>query len=269
MHSQLAAQSLLPRPLPLTSGGTDGVEAGVNILSTRLAEQPPRLAIDICSLIPTNERPDIFARRLRLFNVDMPADGSLQFSASLRYRSPLPGASVSLYLKIGKELVLAPICANTCTLQAPVLGPAPADRLEEIGVCVDAPHVGEELITVLEITALCVRPKSPADYACNIADVRLESRGTGHGHWRLCWSWACDQPPQFGLPYSEITGPMAFFVVEVAGGWAGRAYAAEFALAQHLVDLLAQDATTVRVTGIGFDGCTLATASAEIQLPPD
>ena len=51
-----------------------------------------------------------------------------------------------------------------------------------------------------------------------------------------------------GLPYSSLTGPFSFFIIEINRRQVGRAYAMEYVLRG------VGDESNIRITGMGFDG---------------
>jgi hypothetical protein len=68
------------------------------------------------------------------------------------------------------------------------------------------------------------------------------------------------------MPYSDITGPISYFYVTMDGVALGRAYALEFVLDREFVENLAGKMVGCSITGVGFDGQTLASCSETLRI---
>ncbi|OCL10608.1 glycoside hydrolase family 85 protein [Glonium stellatum] len=273
MHSQLGAQSLLPHllgPAMLEKR----VGSGTNILYGELLHEPSRLAVWAKSMTPDTEPGQrAYEKSLCLFKLDMPADGSLQATATFRCCWSSPELHVGFYLKLGNKINYTPLWntrGETKTLDFPVervdgSDEASNDRLHELGIFLKGSRIGELtlLVEVIEVTiAPVTRPNQPY---C-IENIRTEARGEGDRlHWRLAWEYheivkngreSAIQSVQIpGYPYSDITGPFAYFMLEFNGCCVGRAYALEFVLCNALVEQMKSDTgTKVRAVGVHFDG---------------
>jgi len=105
-------------------------------------------------------------------------------------------------------------------------------------------------LLVAEIMSICVCRSSKAARNYTISDATL----VDIDETASCLSWkfndeARDASPGYdGLPYSDLTGPFSFFMIEINGRQVGRAYAVEYVLRG--VD----EDSDVRIIGVGFDG---------------
>jgi hypothetical protein len=68
------------------------------------------------------------------------------------------------------------------------------------------------------------------------------------------------------MPWSDITGPFAYFIVRAPGLRFARAYALEHILNRKFVERHVGEEIEIEVMGIGFDGSMLAKKKANLQL---
>lgn len=126
---------------------------------------------------------------------------------------------------------------------------------------------------LVELLALTVQPYIVTKPKCDVSDIRLERRGDEDSHHhRLIWSIAGDNDGNKveGMPYSQTTGPCAYFVVSLNGEEIGRAYALEFVLAEDVVQKYAQKTgADVQVISVGFDGATIGRSKAKLSWPDE
>jgi hypothetical protein len=269
MHSQLASQSILPRSI-------DQTESSVNILSHRLEELAGRtqLVLETHSAIPHEDSPDqIYERYLPLFNLDMPADGSLLISFTFTNLLRASGACVFLYLRISTGIKILR-CDGKTSIDASVhhrdILEKPS-RLQEIGVHLQAPQLGEELQRIMQIQDIRIRPKAnlAVPHETTLRDVRVVKRGEGEReHWRLCWTFVEDKTNArtLGIPYSDVTGPFSYFFIRLDGLEIGRAYALEDLLPTALMKELGDGEVDVEIVGMGFDGRELARTVEKVRV---
>ncbi|KAI5367981.1 Putative glycoside hydrolase, family 85, cytosolic endo-beta-N-acetylglucosaminidase [Septoria linicola] len=120
---------------------------------------------------------------------------------------------------------------------------------------------GAALLEIYEITIL---PQSAARPNCEILDIVLEKRGTGRAeHNRLVWELdVIPEEDEARLPYSPITGPCAYFTIQIDGRDVGRAYATEFVLR---MEMEWAEMLEVEIGGIGFDGKIVCHATALVS----
>ncbi|KAF2688597.1 glycoside hydrolase family 85 protein [Lentithecium fluviatile CBS 122367] len=279
MHSQLSSQSVLPH-MSRTSARDDRVESGVNIMSQRLEDvlDESRLVIEAYSVLPLGDtESEVYERWLALFNLDMPADGTLLLTISYKCCLQLSMGSVSFYLKFTSGthfLRLEESEDDHFQTLSVCIGSELGDtrRLEELGVHVRAPQLGHRNAQILELGKIRIVPRTAGSVPSlvRLEDVRLERRGEGEmEHRRLSWMY-CDQREAEcrapSLPYSETTGPFSWFSVEIDGLSLGRAYATECTVAESLMKELRGKEVEVSIAGIGFDGEKLAGSSVRVQI---
>lgn len=278
MHSQLASQSVLPT-MPRSSVPDDLVEGRVNVVSHRLNDLEGRthLLIEAQGVKrPKGDTGETCESWLPLFELDMPADGSLRLSISSRHLLQLPDAAASFYLKFssGTKLLKLEEKDNLQSTEAILhlgSGREALGRLCEIGVHLQAPPLRPHPVQILEVQEIRIVPRSaPSQINCGIHNVRVETRRQWKSeHRRLCWMYQAADPSRLMLldmPYSDITGPFSHFLVRIDGLHVGRAYALEYVVPQSLGDELAGREVEVEVTGIGFDGRTLAHKHARLRV---
>ncbi|KAF2202309.1 hypothetical protein GQ43DRAFT_413956 [Delitschia confertaspora ATCC 74209] len=274
-HSQLGAQSILPHMAQTTV--TDAPESGINILEMSLEGQPrrPRLGINLHSISKGHNPTDTYERKLPIFKVNMPADGSLGLKINYSHLSPSPKSQTGFYLRFSDDstaVFYVKEASSIRTLQEPVISQSRAGTgdlvtLQEVGVYLKAPLLGFELayenypIRLIDIKSISITPIHTIAPSCHINNIRLERRGTNQSsQWRLCWDFSDEgkeQAVMLGVPYSDLTGPFSHFLVSIDGLSVGRAYALEYILCQALVDKFnakGADRVTVIVTGVGFGG---------------
>jgi hypothetical protein len=246
---------------------------GTNILYGKLLNEPSRLALWVKSVTTDSEpRQGAYERSLRLFKLNMSAGGSLQVTATFRCRWSAPELHVGLYFKLGNEINRIPLWntgGQIKTLNFPVKridgsDQFSNDRLHELGIFLKGSRI-EEPILLVEFIEVTVAPIARAKRPCCIENIRIEAQGEGDRlHWRLAWEYhevaknreGAKQSERIpGYPYSNITGPFAYFILEFNGRCVGRAYALQFLLCSTLIEKMKSDVGTyVRVIGVHFDG---------------
>lgn len=272
MHSQLGAQSLLPhllRPAMLEKQ----VDNQTNILYGELLNEPSRLAVWVKSVTPGSEsKQRAYESSLRLYKLNMPADGSLQVNATFRCRWSSPELHIGLYLKLGNEINCIPLWntgSQIKTLNFPVgriddSDQSSNDRLHELGIFLKESRI-EKPTLLVEVIEVTIAPIAWSKQPYFIENIRIEAQDEGErSHWRLMWEYRemvkneerADKFGQIhGCPYSDITGPFAYFMLEFDGHCVGRAYALEFILCNALVEKVKSDVgTKVKVVGVHFAG---------------
>ncbi|KAF1944865.1 hypothetical protein EJ02DRAFT_509822 [Clathrospora elynae] len=275
MHSQLDAQSILPCPLA-SKDGDQAIKISYRLENTVYRTHLVIEAKHDSSATPnTGEIPE---QRLPLYRLDMPANGSLQLEIYSRNMLPSKsGVVVSFYLKTTDAIHLLSIPAGDGThpvkTKSGTVLQTPNIRLREIGVHMRGlPAAVEGTIRLLDVLEVRVAPRSvmQISHLYNIDNMRLENRGEAENkHVRLCWDYSDTDSANLrleGMPYSRITGPFSHFLIHVDGLELGRAYALEHILNQKLVNQITGKTFEVKLTGIGFDGRTLATHNTNLHL---
>jgi hypothetical protein len=223
----------------------------------------------------TSESADLW---LRLYQLDMPADRSLRLGVSCQNVAPTD-VEVNLYLKFSNDseprLLLVDKVHKEYTIpifSVTVGTPSDAEevaRLHEVGVHLRG-FSGEGSAPVLEVSTIQITSFEDHKFGrnCAINHVRIESRGQDeNAHSRVCWSYTEEYDKmQRGSPYSDITGPFSYFRVTVDNVQIGISYALEHIVNQHILDDRAGKEVKVEVTGVGFDGRTLASTTSTLRV---
>jgi hypothetical protein len=266
-HSQLGAQSIIPRSIHRRRRRDSHRSIYGELLS-----QPSRLAI----YHESNELTDT----LQLFDLDMPADGVLQLK--IIHKNLLATTYPELILDFGSKSSIVPLGRETDeiqTLQFLLRDHLPEVSLENPRLSALSIHIEHCEATCshglgIEIFELSILPLDIPQLSCAIVNVRLESRGEDEGtHWRLVWDFNVRQADlessmrSLGLPYSDVTGLFAYFLICVGGGAVGRAYATEYIIGEGVVDSLKGNAgAEVVVVGVGFDGQRVESGKVDLKL---
>jgi hypothetical protein len=237
VRANLVSQSVLPRP---------SVYAGTqkNIFS-RVESCPSRLSMYIHA-----QDEVVHTHKIQsLFKLSIPASEGLLIS--VKYRKPetfsslrvglhLEGLSIHIPLVKQQEGIITEIRANE------------ADTLTGISLQVEG-NVGTAStspLLVAEIMSICVRRrcKTARDYTIPDAALVELDETTSCLSWKFSNKTSNANPTDDGLPFSSLTGPFSFFMIEINAQQVGRAYALEYILRD------VADESDVRITGIGFDG---------------
>ncbi|KAF2640793.1 hypothetical protein P280DRAFT_399484 [Massarina eburnea CBS 473.64] len=276
MHAQVSSQSILPHAIGPSVA--DQFRQDVNILSRKL-EDPlgrTRLAIETYSAMPRGDDMVIYERSLPLFKLDMPSNGSLKLDVTFHDLLQTLDATLSLYMKFNNGVRLLP-CKGKHNIECLVELEDPPNgseggRLQELGIHLRAPHMGEEPRRLLEIQYIRIITHRHVTHDCTtIGNIRIVRRGDKDTeHWRLCWTYDDGNEAKsrtFDIPYSDITGPFSYFLIKVDGVELGRVYALEYILPTALIldssgEPLAK--VDVHVLGVGFDGEKIARRSETV-----
>lgn len=269
LHSQLGSQSPLPH-MARTSVTDDQVESAINVLSQRFEELPGRthLVVEVESFMPLGAvTHKTYERELPLFQLDMPADGSLYSVVHLKPTPSHPGSLASFYFKYNNDTNFFPLEDEIrCTVVPDLEGDN--TRLLEVGIHFKGPQVPQQKFPIAEIVDISIYPRSGfREGTCSIQDLRVKRRHNGETeHWRLCWDYSDEDGAlntTTGIPYSKTTGPFAHFLVEV-DGISAIAFALEWILCEALVEVMGGEGAEVKVVGVGFDGRRLAECRARL-----
>ena len=254
LHAQLNSQSVLPYE-------TESPGTSVPALSTEVRDSPPRCVV---SLNPGNTTGNLFTSSIQIAKLMLSTAQPLELTMQYRTLHEYDG---NLFLDI--------ICSAGGTLQRHRLDEengelqlSLAQGLDEymagiVLICEDNCGIKEKL-DLLEIFRITIQPQLRAKPQCEIHDIRVEAR---KDHHRVIWNLIFDiGDSRQGLPYSPITGPCAYFDVNLDTRCVGRAYAKEFVLSAEQWSLVAEQVVEVKVVGVGFDDevvCESATAIAQ------
>ena len=267
LHWQLGSQSILPHSLSESS------LAGHNILSHRLVDERgrARLAIEAqCEMPLVQSVMHEQESYLPIFDFDMPIPeaGALHFTISFTYNLRIPKAISSFRLKFADSETSLTLTGSDgrktlCYTIFPDKKSISTSRFRQIGIHVRAPVLGPDLVRILDIEEVLLRPKNAVSITgYMLDDVLLKRHGHGDSkHWRLRWSYHTTHKTSVAtssVPHSDVTGPFSYFQVRVDGVDVGRAYALEHVLPNALMASLEGCKADVIVKGVGFDGRELA-----------
>jgi hypothetical protein len=247
VRANLVCQSVLPRP---TTYGSTPRE-----IFCQVESRPSRLSLYMCALGENVYTHSI----LDLFKLNMPAS---QVLISVKYRRPKAPASLRVWLHLEGLDVQIPLAEqqNTITTEIQV---NEADTLTGISLRVEG-HVGTistNTLLVAEIMSICVRRRSTVAKNYTISDAALVELD----ETTSCLSWKFNNQARNasseddGLPFSGLTGPFSFFMIEINGQQLGRAYALEYVLRD--ID----DKSDIRISGTGFDGEIICVYTGKLQ----
>jgi hypothetical protein len=279
LHSQLAAQSVLPNYISRIQN--ERSQRAITSLSYRLEDRPgfTQLVVDVQSNIAREISPNDFREQyMPLYMLDMPAGRSLKLKIVFQRCLTVSYVSIAFYIKLdsGQQHLSCPESEGVQSIEYTLQEedtPYESNRLQELGVYVRAPHMNLPPTRVLEVREISIIPLSTSDISgnCSIDVVHFEHRNDSeNGHWRLLWTFSDEREEKrkaSGIPYSDITGPFSYFLVEIDGLSVGRVYALETILSDHLMNLLkSHKEMEVTVTGVGFDGRRLAANTTMLQI---
>jgi hypothetical protein len=273
LHAQLGAQSPLPLPLPFTDLNKR------SRISHRLEEDFSRskLVIEFHNYpTPGNSDNQGLNCWIPLYKVNMPADGSLRLTMTCCSLITTGGLVPSLYLKLvshedeSTHLLSIDATGDVCTVDT-IVGVQHVNknvRLGELGFHLGGSH-GEGITPILEIDSISIVPIGYLVTPCErtIHKIRVGNRGEGENtHIRVWWDYVDAQPLTQGVPHSELTGPFSYFIIKLDGMRVGRAYALEHIVPEDLLETLGDKEVAVEITGVGFDGSTLACATTTLRM---
>ena len=248
VRATIISHSVLPQPSAHTSTQRD--------IFSRVESCPSRLSIYICAL---NE--NVHEHRiLSLFKLSMPKSEGLLLN--IKYRRPETPSSVYVCLLLEGLGVQIPLVEQQETITKE-LQANEADTLTGISLQVEGHFetTSTSPLLIAEIMSICVRRSSKAARDYTISDATLvEIDETAS-----CLSWKLNDEAwntssaDDGLPYSDLTGPFSYFVIEIDGHHVGRAYAMEHVL-RHV-----GEESDVRITGVGFDGEVLCVYTGSLR----
>ena len=247
-RANLVSQSVLPRAIVHTSTQKE--------IFGRVESSPSRLSVYTCAL-----NGHVRAQRaLSLFKLSMSTSEGLLIC--ITYRRPETPTPLHVWLKLEGLCVQVPIAEQQRTITTE-LQPNETNTLTGISLQVEGYFgtISTSPLLVAEIMSICVRRSSKAARNYTISDatlVQIDETGSV-----LSWKFNNEawnaSPEDDGLPYSDLTGPFSFFMIEIDGRQVGRAYAMEYVLRG------IGDELDVRITGIGFDGEVICVYTGSLQ----
>ncbi|KAF2491443.1 hypothetical protein BU16DRAFT_515819 [Lophium mytilinum] len=269
VHSQVGAQSVLPHSVHRQVAPDQGHKLGRS-LHGEILDQPSRLAVYY--------EPKGITHPLRLFTVDMPADGTLQVKMS--YKNYLVSGNVTLGLRIGSKYSFVDLgdgSGRMETVQLLLRNHLPDclpenPRLSELSLSMKGGDTMNNHGLSIEIFELSIAPLETPHLSSTIVNIRVENQGKDEEeHRRLVWDF---QDQSLGLshsllrhlPYSQLTGPFSYFSIDIDGDNVGRAYATEFILCNVLVDKMRDAGAKCRVIGVGFDGQRVQSGRVDLRV---
>lgn len=238
---------------------------------------PSRLAVSFKEAASSHLTPD---RSLALFKLSMV--GNLEARVTYRKEETPEGMNISFRFSGAEESsisVPSAACEKVTILRTfELAGHDPMDlatsqylkRLTGVYLCISSNRFALEdatSIPVVEILEICIKKMGKYYRGPTIDGICIDA--PANAHRRLRWCFEAKQGPASkedhsddGMPYSNITGPFAFFIVKVNGAISGRAYALEYLLTEeegHKID--EEGDTEIEVVGYGFDERELCTCT--------
>ena len=276
IHSQLGAQATLPRPIESSSSSLEAMT-----LSPSLEDQVDRtiLAVKVhpSQTVQTTSVKTI-EQWLPLYKLNMPADGSLQLGITFQSHFDPAIIGISFYTRTAGGLQFRPIehAESVQCIKATINAQTQetrSPRLEEVGIHIQRYAPVAATTRILDIITIRIVPlrKLGKPISHRITNIHLARRGTEENQrLRLCWNIEFKNNSTIydthGIPYSNITGPFAYFSVQIGGIRIGRAYALHRIVPQELVKKFEDEEIVVHVVGVGFDGRQLADCSVKLHL---
>ena len=266
LHTQLSAQA----PLPLAKQRTK--QCSQARIAHRLADGPrSKLVIEAQDCLQT----DTSSYYIPLYSLNMPVADGLELEVTYRNLVIDTDAVPSLSLKLSNhdQPRLLPVeNAGVSTMRAKIGPQAYTDEggdLQELGIHLTG-FSGEGTFPILEIYSISITPfhcdKVPPVH--RISDVHLQHQGEGENkHVRLCWKFTDSTEDRMtGIPYSQLTGPFSYFLVNVNGTQLGRMYTLQKIVTEEMEKTFAEKEVEVEIIGVGFVGQSLARHVTTLRL---
>lgn len=288
--SHVGAQSILPHLRGI--GGTRSTRDGLHGV---FLSSPPRLGIFAKA---TPSRPGVFLNMassransyespiclLELFKLSMP--GTLEVQVTYRKQETPEGMKIGLAFD-GAEAPLISVPPDACEQVTVVrtLGLYGDDLMDRLtsqstqkltGIKLRVEGNTSELedapaMPILEILEICIKRKGTDERTCSISNISID--GPDHLCRRLSWSFkdhggsgTSKGTGNDGIPYSEITGPFAFFVIRIDGEVAGRAYALAYLLTEEMGRKIDEEQDMkFEIAGYAFDGKELCVCTCSAR----
>lgn len=274
-HAQLGLQSILPCP---NNGGDYDQESSVTSFRFEADSDRTTLVIEAQkSSMPSRGPTEASDQWLLLYKLDIPANDSLQLQVC--YRTKLLSEDVNVFFVLqracGNQLIPIKHMEGTQSI-AEVISSNPAaahDRVHGFGINVRGFAAGGGKTDILEILKILITPRfshqSPQD--CRISNIHIVYHGDeGNTQSRLCWESNHIDVTKVGethkLPYSKITGPFSYFLVQINDMTLGRAYTFQYVIAQGLASKFKGEEVFVNIVGVGFDGRRIACEEARLYI---
>ncbi|KAL8773902.1 MAG: hypothetical protein Q9209_001332 [Squamulea sp. 1 TL-2023] len=193
-------------------------EGGDQLVKRGAAEKPPRPVV----------------KRLRLYRLDMPANGSLEATVEAKNNTRLRcGFYVAYGNPNGQSLEYTDHAMSLPGLSLGSLISFPIQnskqRLVEFGVFLEGGPDQSQPMTLLEISSIVIKPLKAREVealekAFTIEDIRLvEVVKESQKDKRIAWRWTRKTGLQgqvwpAGMPWSQTTGPFSSFTVHLGSG---------------------------------------------------
>lgn len=273
-YAQLGIQSVLPLPPQLAR------QVQQHKLSYRYEEHhdQTRLVIEahggVQKEVVTHSS---LGSYLPLYNVNMPANGTLRLRVTFRQLLSVDGTLLSIYLRFsdGRQPHLLSFrgIKDESTVTTTIGSPSGVEktlRLIELGVHFRG-FSDKGIVDVLELSSIVIAPLGYHDRtpACGVDIGSFQRCDKGdNATVRLTWAYGHNNEEAMvhGVPFSPLTGPFSHFIVKLENTLIGRAYTLECIVPRDLVERLADKEVRVEITGISFDGRTLASKIAYIRM---
>ncbi|KAL6707074.1 hypothetical protein ACN47E_004826 [Coniothyrium glycines] len=260
IHAQLGSQSVLPSCTPNAN------QPESNILTSRLEDQSDhtQLVIEAQRRLTPGQDSDTY--QLPLFKLHMPIDSPLRLTSTARNLNERDsGMEVSIYIRGDDSIQLSSFSPadDVQSIEALISTSTLNGHIQEIGIQLHGPLISQRNPSrLLEVMEICIQPQSAqrSTNFCTIHSLCIQRR---QDLAIISWHYDCPRGTAAtgpGIPYSNSTGPFAYFCVYVDGLSLGRAYTVEMIMPAMLSDQYSEGKLDVKVDGFAFDGRRIATA---------
>ncbi|KAL8806981.1 MAG: hypothetical protein Q9182_000962 [Xanthomendoza sp. 2 TL-2023] len=182
---------------------------------------------------PNETTPPRSIERLNLYDVNMPADGSLEVIMEVRKKSDDTGIQMGFYIAYQEmgghtlEYTYHPLL-HTCNTNPITRLPLENSnkRVVELGVYINGVVETSTPMALFEIESIVIKPRAEitskrVKVPFLIEKIHLVEQLQGSRvQKRISWTWAANPDPDAqvwpeGMPWSEMTGPFSSFAVHV------------------------------------------------------
>lgn len=207
---------------------------------------------------------DVKIMRLRLFNLNMPANDTLEACIYCERGRASNGVDVGLFVAYSSDESKEPIYryqrANFTAVENSdeIKLSLHADNDKAHAVQLGAYFLGQieaiEPLPLLDILSITIKPKLVDSRITTIEHIRTITRGQGTcKEKRLAWEWQGGRNTEIdGLPWSTTTGPFSHFIIMMANQELGSAYSLEFPLRENDYHAVGKNASDVDICVKGF-----------------
>lgn len=236
-------------------------------ISTKLAGCYEELEKSAALHNSTSDPSHSASARLRLYKLNMPADGLLEATIDYQIKHSFNGLTCGIYLAYldvpSQTLVHVHHRLSRSTLSVKAVTHIPIEHhsglLVELGVFLDGIFDPSTPVELLEITRIVIKPGHMLPPTYQIQNVHATERKRHSAvQKRIVWSWE-EEPLQHRgpwpevLPWSRTTGPFSSFAIYFGGKTIGQAYCSEFPVDSKDIEEL-EDEVMIELVGNLFGG---------------